>query len=362
MQTFNRIERVYAGFWARAAAFVIDCVIVWFLRLGVRFALFLSFGLFSDKNPLDATLLFQYSWKDGLLYAAGALYFVLCTYYAGATLGKKALNLRVVSADSKPLTFIDVLFRETIGRFLSSFVLGFGYLLAGITVEKKALHDMLCDTRVIYAKKIPTYINGDINKRYVYCEPSYERKETEGGISAQKEAEKKDSEQNISEQKEYGASDELYKRYVYCEPSYERKETEGGISAQKEAEKKDSEQNISEQKEYGASDELYGESLTVDGDRTEWAQNGAAGQVPETEKAILPKEDRLYENEMRESGSEEQYEALKENCGSNVRNRNSQTQVFRMPPVREVSTRDRKISIYDRYVHVDPDREDEKEN
>lgn len=28
----------------------------------------------------------------------------------------------------------------------------------------------------------------------------------------------------------------------------------------------------------------------------------------------------------------------------------------------EVSTRDRKISIYDRYVHVDPDRENEKEN
>lgn len=173
MQNF-RIERVYAGFWARAAAFVIDCVIVWFLRLGVRFALFLSFGLFSDKNPLDATLLFQYSWRDGLLYAAGALYFVLCTYYAGATLGKKALNLRVVSADSKPLTFVNVLFRETIGRFLSSFVFGLGYLLAGITVEKKALHDMLCDTRVIYAKKIPTYMNGDINKRYAYCDRLFE--------------------------------------------------------------------------------------------------------------------------------------------------------------------------------------------
>ena len=259
MQNF-RIERVYAGFWARAAAFVIDCVIVWFLRLGVRFALFLSFGLFSDKNPLDATLLFQYSWRDGLLYAAGALYFVLCTYYAGATLGKKALNLRVVSADSKPLTFVNVLFRETIGRFLSSFVFGLGYLLAGITVEKKALHDMLCDTRVIYAKKIPTYMNGDINKRYAYCEPSYERKETE-------------------------------------------KETEDGISVQKEAENKDSGQNTSEQNE-----------------------------------------------------------TLKENCGSNVQNGNSQTQVFRMPPVREVSTRDRKISIYDRYVHVDPDRENEKKN
>ena len=65
---------------------------------------------------------------------------------------------------------------------------------------------MLCDTRVIYAKKIPTYMNGDINKRYAYCEPSYERKETEketeDGISVQKEAENKDSGQNTSEQNE----------------------------------------------------------------------------------------------------------------------------------------------------------------
>ena len=36
----------------------------------------------------------------------------------------------------------------------------------GITNEKKGLHDILCDTRVVYEKKIPTYINGDINKRY----------------------------------------------------------------------------------------------------------------------------------------------------------------------------------------------------
>ena len=70
------------------------------------------------------------------------------------------------------------------------------------------------------------------------------------------------------------------------------------------------------------------------------------------------------EAENKDSGqnTSEQNETLKENCGSNVQNGNSQTQVFRMPPVREVSTRDRKISIYDRYVHVDPDRKNEKEN
>ncbi|MEY8366717.1 RDD family protein [Anaerovoracaceae bacterium 41-7] len=158
--------QVYAGFWARLAAYLIDMVLVWLGQLVVRLVLFLSFGMLLENNPLDSSFLFQYSFRDGILYAAGAVYFVLCTYYAGATLGKKALNLKVVSADAEKLSFVDVLYRETIGRFLSSFILGIGYILVGITNEKKGLHDILCDTRVVYEKKIPTYINGDINKRY----------------------------------------------------------------------------------------------------------------------------------------------------------------------------------------------------
>lgn len=158
--------QVYAGFWARLAAYLIDLVLVCLGQLAVRLVLFLSFGLLWENNPLDQSFLFQYTFRDGILYAAGVVYFVLCTYYAGATLGKKALNLKVISADEEPLTFIDVLYRESIGRFLSAFLLGAGYILVGITNEKKGLHDILCDTRVVYEKKIPTYMNGDINKRY----------------------------------------------------------------------------------------------------------------------------------------------------------------------------------------------------
>lgn len=242
MQTFNQIERVYAGFWARAAAFVIDCIIVWFLRLATRFALFLSFGLFTGENPLDSVLLFQYTWKDGLLYAAGALYFVLFTYYTGATPGKKALNLRVVSADNMPLTFINVLFRETVGRFLSAFVLGLGYLAAGLTVEKKAFHDMLCDTRVIYAKKIPTYINGDINKRYVCCEePLPAEKMTEPAAPCTAEDQDRDYQTQVfrmppvQEIRTRDRNIRIYDRYVHVEPEKDKKKEMPG--AEKEPEK-----------------------------------------------------------------------------------------------------------------------------
>ena len=47
-----------------------------------------------------------------------------------------------------------VVYRETIGRFLCSLSVGIGYIMAGVDKEKRGLHDFLCDTRVIYAKKI----------------------------------------------------------------------------------------------------------------------------------------------------------------------------------------------------------------
>ena len=79
------------------------------------------------------------------------------TYHTGTTLGKKALNLRVVRVDDERLTLLTVIYRETIGRFLCALILCVGYLLIGVDKEKRGLHDILCDTRVIYAKKVKVY-------------------------------------------------------------------------------------------------------------------------------------------------------------------------------------------------------------
>lgn len=152
--SYSNQEVVYAGFFVRLAAYVIDSLIVFFGLLIVR--LFLS-GIMSllSGTWLGGNLLFHYTLKDIVLYLFQVLYFILCTYLTGTTLGKRAMNLRVVNAEhGQRLGLMDVVYRETIGRFLCSLSVGIGYIIAGVDREKRGLHDILCDTRVIYAKKV----------------------------------------------------------------------------------------------------------------------------------------------------------------------------------------------------------------
>lgn len=151
----NNHPAEFAGFWVRLAAYCLDSLIVFAGLLVVR--IFMSGIMAALKGtPLGGNLLFSYSLKDIVLYGFQVLYFILCTYLTGTTLGKKAMNLRIVSVDGR-LTLTDVVYRETIGRFLCSLSMGIGYIIAGIDREKRGIHDMLCDTRVIYAKKIKVY-------------------------------------------------------------------------------------------------------------------------------------------------------------------------------------------------------------
>ncbi|MCI9439683.1 MAG: RDD family protein [Ruminococcus sp.] len=147
----------YAGFWVRLAAYFLDSVIVFVMLLIVR--LMMS-GIMSAVRGtvLGGNILFHYTLKDIVLYLGQVLYFILCTRYTGTTIGKKAMNLRVVNADgSTELDFLTVVYRETVGRFLCSLPMCIGYLMAGLDKEKRGIHDMLCDTRVVYAKKVKPY-------------------------------------------------------------------------------------------------------------------------------------------------------------------------------------------------------------
>ena len=103
------------------------------------------------------------------LYVFHVLYFILCTYLTGTTLGKRAMNLRVVSADwGQRLSLLDVVYRETVGRFLCSLSIGIGYIIVGFDGEKRGIHDMLCDTRVIYAKKIKVFPVYQLSLIHIY--------------------------------------------------------------------------------------------------------------------------------------------------------------------------------------------------
>jgi uncharacterized RDD family membrane protein YckC len=141
-----------AGFFVRLAAYLIDLTITGVVLMIVGIPVFFI-RLGNPDFILFRPILFRFNLYDIISYLAVAAYFIMLTYYAGSTLGKKAMNLKVVSTDDAPLTFINVLYRETIGRYLSS-LLFIGYFMIGASNEKRGLHDILCNTKVVYTCRV----------------------------------------------------------------------------------------------------------------------------------------------------------------------------------------------------------------
>ena len=98
----------------------------------------------------STAVLFRFTVKDIVKYLLALAYFVILTYSKGATVGKMAMNLRVVKEDGGRPDLLTVFYREFIGKFLSRILLYIGYLMIGADREKAALHDRLSDTRVVY--------------------------------------------------------------------------------------------------------------------------------------------------------------------------------------------------------------------
>jgi len=139
----------YGGFWIRFGARLIDGFLLGLVQATVALAFFGTFGAqfypsLIRNEPQSLRLGFQL-----LSYAIGFLYEVLFLHYRGATLGKMALGLKVVRSNGGPLGW-----GICIGRYfmslVSALILAIGYIMAGFDSEKRALHDRVCDTRVIY--------------------------------------------------------------------------------------------------------------------------------------------------------------------------------------------------------------------
>ena len=151
----------YAGFWARFAAYFIDGVI-----LGIPFGaavlmltfLFGGFGLMMRRNPVDSRAAAFLAAPLVLGFLFGMIFFVglQWLYFAGmessaqqATFGKAVMSLRVGDLDGRRLSF-----RHATGRYFAKIISGLiplaiGYIMAGFTEKKQALHDMIAGTLVL---------------------------------------------------------------------------------------------------------------------------------------------------------------------------------------------------------------------
>ena len=144
-------ELNYAGFLPRLVAFAIDNLLISIALLFVKMPLGIA-TLISGASILTKPILFEFSTLDIVFYLLGVLYFVVATYNTGTTFGKWLLKLKVVSSNNTKPSFLDLLYRETIGRYLSSIIF-IGYIIIPFDSEKRGLHDHLCNTRVVYNLK-----------------------------------------------------------------------------------------------------------------------------------------------------------------------------------------------------------------
>ena len=94
----NVNERLNAGFFVRLAAFLLDSVIVGAALLVVKVPIWIS-AIANPENLVVRNIIFDFSISDILFYILGSLYFVVLTYKTGATIGKRVLNLKVVSVE-----------------------------------------------------------------------------------------------------------------------------------------------------------------------------------------------------------------------------------------------------------------------
>ena len=142
------IELATAGFFPRLGAYLLDRLIA---GIGIFFVIRLPLMIASFSTDLfTRDVFFRFDLRQILCWVAVSVYFVLFTARSGATPGKRAFGMCVIKSDGTPLSFLTVLYRETVGRYLSS-LLYIGYLLILGDGLHQSLHDHICDTLVVFS-------------------------------------------------------------------------------------------------------------------------------------------------------------------------------------------------------------------
>lgn len=142
----------YAGFWARFGAQFLDGLILYVFNMLVGVAI--GFSMVRAMRPAAGSRsavaflgIQAVTWLIDLAVAMSYETFFVGKY--GATPGKLASKLRVVTAEGGPVGY-----GRACGRYwakqLSNLTLLIGYLMAAFDKEQhRALHDRICNTRVV---------------------------------------------------------------------------------------------------------------------------------------------------------------------------------------------------------------------
>ena len=140
----------YGGFWIRLVAKVFDNFITGFAGFIVQIPLLLVIGATDSTSENMAVFGVILSFLVSI--AVPATYSTWFIGRFGATPGKMILGLKVVRSDGTSLTYGRA-FDRYVSEILSGLTLLIGYIIAAFDVEKRTLHDHICDTRVIVSRR-----------------------------------------------------------------------------------------------------------------------------------------------------------------------------------------------------------------
>lgn len=150
----------YAGFWLRLLAYLIDQVLLGVLvgvvvmlaiaSIGIGSLRTMVRGLQENNSEFPFELVSTILLALLIVFAANWIYhaWMESSQYQG-TLGKMALGLIVTDTNDRPITF-----GRASGRFFARLIsnlipLEIGYIMAGFTEKKQALHDMIASCLVL---------------------------------------------------------------------------------------------------------------------------------------------------------------------------------------------------------------------
>jgi uncharacterized RDD family membrane protein YckC len=131
----------YGGFWIRFVAYLIDGILL-SIVFGVVGSAF-GINIFApDWEHYDPT-------SNLISLVIGLLYFALLeSSERGATVGKMAMGLRVVTSDGQRLSFMNAVGRY-FAKALSALIFCIGFIMIAFTERKRGLHDIIAGTLVI---------------------------------------------------------------------------------------------------------------------------------------------------------------------------------------------------------------------
>lgn len=157
----------YAGFGLRLVAIIIDWIIISIVQTFIIVPILaaIGFGMFSSASSMNMEDPEVAVGMVGAIMAMAGTYWILAMcislfYFtimesskAQGTVGKMALGIIVTDMNGAKLDFGKAFIRN-LCRIISNMTLLIGYIIAGFTEKRQALHDIIAGTLVI--KKNPT--------------------------------------------------------------------------------------------------------------------------------------------------------------------------------------------------------------